>query len=168
MKILFTLLIFLSVGFVGCVDKAEIEALEKEIEDIKMETKRLREVSAKTRTEYLERKRLSERLESEKAKLYEAQSDLLPIKEYAGKLDEAHASFDEQLDLWRTAHRKSLSGMRISALRKVDGTTIPNVIIQEVGDENLVLTSDGRSITIPIKDLDSKVQEHLVYEAIIN
>ncbi len=151
----------------GCADKEREERLLRGNEELAMlraELDELKSTEKKTSDELGEIMGKVRLLDYHRKLLGNEEAKLLPLENYLSQLDEGIAHYQREIEIWKEAHRKSLVGVTSPAMKKIDGSFIPNIEIVEVRDEEIVIRSNGEEMTLPISELAPAVREKLVHE----
>lgn len=151
---------------VSCNSKKEeeVEMLNKKLGELKKESTMLREESSASRAKLKEMSNYAARINQNKELLAKAKRDIEPLQAYVGQLNQGVEHYSAINQAWQQAYRESLVGMKASSMKKTDGTSIPNIEIKEVRDEEVVLMSNGSELTVSISDLAKPVRMRLVHE----
>ena len=86
------------------------------------------------------------------------------IAQYTTSLTEAQAAITESLEFWRTETRNSFEGVKLPEMITSSGTLYRAVTITEVGDEQLVISHEGGTATVPIAELTIGLRKNLIHE----
>lgn len=159
------LLVCLVLG-IGCNQK-KIDEAQSDLDELRSKNAKMRSELREQRQKLSEQKRTIGGMNREREILFGYERKLQPVTEYRTRLTRALSFYDKELELWRTAHRNSLAGLKVPYIEKADGTRIPKVEILEVTADTIKISSSGQVKLLNIADLNDGAQKRLVYEKLI-
>lgn len=148
--------------------KNDIAALENELQQIREKSTKIKGQLQEAYEKERELETLVRNTTINENEVFQQEKNHLPLKRYVDHLNEGIDYYEKEIEIWKNAHRTSLVGVKTAFLSKSDGSNIPNAEILEVGDEHLVIKSNGTEQKIPINELALPVRTKLVYEPDLN
>ena len=137
--------------------KSELERLKQQGEQLRLESESLSEKRSALASR-------NEDLKKERKELVKTEESLDIIEEYIEELHSAISHYENEIAVWREAHRNSLIGLRAKSMQLTDGRELSDIVIKEVGDDDILIESDGVEMRLKMEELAEAPRTRIVHE----
>lgn len=166
----YRLLCLLPIALLVACDGTDIEALEKEVAQLKKEQEEKQQaIRLQNEKNELISEEISslERVLNREDQLKEEEmtlsAELVAIEEYDEDLAASKAFLEDRIATWKEATRRSLEGREIGSVRTSEGEFFPEAVVEEVSDDEVTFAHRRGQSTVPIESLPMNLRQLLVH-----